>query len=322
MKKTMLYALALAGVMMLPMSAGAETADEVMKNMQAASLNVQTMNSTFDVNADIELGLEASGFQGTFPIVLNGTIDLDTVKDPLFVKVNGGFDLNVFGQSMKGSMETYGQAEADNTISVYTKASLNMGEESDMDIDWTKVSMPAGDFQGMTEQIANADLSVFGFELADENAECNGKSCYLLSTSKTFADMLEISKGYMDILGQNQPSEEDLQMAQQFTQGLVFNFKYWVDKETNLPAAFEFNMDGSDYSVIQELLSQSQMFGTDEEGNAYPVTLNVKALSFVMNFDYEGAVDTTIPAEALEAKEADVDVEDAGSLLDMVQNAA
>lgn len=322
MKKSMLFAAALAGVMSMSMIAGAESADDVLSKMFEAGKAAKEVTTTAQLNGDVSLNFP--DMEVNMNVVADGDMTVAADLNDMESAVTGAFSVNLMGQSFDFTAEAYTSKESEDTLAAYANAVFKQGEETN-ESGWTKTEVPMGEMQQMIDQIngMNITLEGLGFEITDDAAALdNGTTCYELKASLTAADLVGFAKPVLEEAGAS-VDDETLEMINSMTEGLKFNFAYYVDKETYLPQLCHFDMNDSDLSIIQSLLGSMEVFGTDSEGNPVAVELSLTNLSLDMFYDYTTPVEVVIPEEAIASAQeinASEVAEESSSLLEMVQN--
>ncbi len=314
MKKNLLIGALLLGAASFSMLTGFDntlTAQDILAKSQEAGKALNEVSADADINLDVDIAVPANDM--SLGIQADGKEEIAAKMDPFGMQADMNMTVSLMGQNMVVDVSIYGIMEDDNTFSVYTKTAME-GEEAPQ---WTKTSTDGAQITQALEQAKNMtfDLSSlpFAFEVAPEATDVNGTECYVLSATATWNDLYLLAQPYLEQLPQEVPMDE-LDSYSQLLSGLKFNMQTCVDTETFRPMAVHLDVNGSDWTTIAALVSS--LFGTDENGNAYEVSMDVKAADIDIVYDYTTPVEIVLPEEAASAQEADP-----STLLDMVENA-
>lgn len=299
MKKTLvLGALVLGTASMLCGFDSAETVESVTQKMQEASAAANS--ASMDMAMNVDIGVDIGDGQTTSTIAVGAKADfsVDAFMDPLAMKMAGSMTLSTFGQNQEINMEMYGVTNDNGEFETYTYQEDSVTGESGW-MHQVSEGLNMTELMSASEAMDFAELAEWGmvFELAPEAADYNGTECYLLSAtidSDSFATM--ISKA-SELTGEALPDSEEIDIVLSLLDGIQMNLEYYVDTQTFLPVFAHFDMDGSDFSVISQLI-QAQIAASGAESNT-TVALNINDLSIDMPMTYGEAEEVVVPEEAI-----------------------
>ena len=319
MRKWLLTGAALLGALSFSLLTGfdsSSTAEDVLQKYIDASKELNEVSAAMDMTADVDLAIPS--VDASFGVGLDAKLDVSAVMEPLAMKEEGHMSLSLMGEPNEMDLSMYILQEEDGSISMYQKMNETTNDGSVEATPWTKTTVNGDEFKQMMEKALQFEIDPsslpVAFELADSPADVNGTECYVLSTSVTWDELMLLAEPYLDNLPEG-ISAEDIQTYGALLSGLKFNVSLYVDTQSYKLARMYLDMEGSDWSMISSLISSS--FGTDDEGNPIEVAMNINDLYIDAVYDYSTPVQIELPAEAASAQ-----VQDAGSLLQMVEEAA
>ena len=171
----------------------------------------------------------------------------------------------------------------------------------------------------ITEIIANAggknmnfsEMAEWGlaFELAPEAADVNGTECYLISTTIDAASLQTILQKTGEITGQDLASDPNVTMGLSLLNGLKLNISYYVDAATYIPIKGHIDMNGSDFSLVSQMISGLLGSTASEDAPASTIELTVNDISMDLLMNYGEAQTITVPQEALDAETSGIAVQ-------------
>lgn len=286
-KKLFLGALVLSAAAMLCGFDNTKTADEVMQAAQEATMNATDMCMQMELNADIAINMSGS----TLGITADGLIGCVSVMDPLALGMEGTVNINALGQAQSQTLKQYMVTGEDGTMTTYTYTETPEGGA------WTATTVPGINMAELMSKADMSKLSDFGlsFELAPDAVDINGAECYALGTTITSDTIGSVLAKVGELSGQEVPEDLTSQLA--LLNGIQLNVYEFVDAETMLPAAVSLDLNGSDFSIISQLLA-AQLGGGEE---ASDVSLDINDLSFTCYAQYNTGMTVEVPDEALAA---------------------
>ena len=315
MKKSLLLGAVLLGAASFSFLTGfdsAATVDDVLQNYTEATKNITDVSASADFNVDVNVEIPSA--QVNMGIKASGTEDVAVKMDPLSFKADASVTASMLGTDVDVAVSVYGIDDGNGNFSIYSQATEG-GETTE----WTKVDEDISSFMEIIENAKNNPIDFSSlpveFVLSPEAYDIDGAECYEVSADISVNDMFLLIEPYMNQLEGQGISASDMQTAQSLLSGLVVSTKLYIDTTSYLPVMIHLDFDQSEWSTIGALIGS--MFGTDENGNAYEVSLNINSLEMDMFYDYETPVEIVLPADAASAKNVDSD-----SLLEMVENAA
>ena len=312
MKKNLLIGAVLLGAASFSMLTGfdsALTAQDVVAKCQEASLSTNEANAQAVINLDADFAVPAAEI--VLGIKSAGTEKVAFTLDPLAMAAEAQITASAMGQDFGVDVSVYGITEDDGQFAVYTKEDMGDGNA-----EWTKTTSDASQLTEMIEKLkANPVALPFDFTLAPEPIDLNGNEGYELSTTISWNDLYLLIKPYLEEAAGADASAQ-LDIYSTLLSGLKFNVVAYVNAETFKVEFCHIDLGQTDWTTIAALLSS--LFGTDENGDAYQVTLTVNASDIDIVYYYATPVEIVLPEEAASAQVMDVD---AGSLLEMVENA-
>lgn len=311
-KKLMMGLITLCAASMLCGFDSAETADSVVDKMQAASTGSESMSMTMGMNCDLLINIGDGTTTSSLAMLLNGEFDVAAIVDPLSMSMEGSMDMSMLGEAQTLTMKMYMVPNEANELEtyVYTEDSAT-GEGY-----WTYETAAGLDMTALMEQSADismtaADMAEWGlvFELAPEAADVDGTECYVLSTAIDSATLTTVMDKAMAMAGEDVVSEEDLatlDQAMALLEGLKIDLEYYVDTTTFLPVKMHIDMNESDMTMLNSVLT-AFMATTNEDGTTDTSTtaeIVVNDLSVDAFISYEPVEAITVPEEAIAAVES------------------
>lgn len=225
-------------------------------------------------------------------------------SDPstLSAKVEGSMSVNAMEEQEQMDMSVYVVPNEEGGLDTFAKVT---GE------DWEYAALPGDQLKAQFDQIMEMmngntfDLSALPgtFTLGEEAVDVNGASCYQLLLNITYSDLEPMITEAMAAAGET-ADESTMSLVGMVLSGLQLNMEFDINAETYQLAKMRMDMDGSDLTALSSILAYS-MADTDEEGNMILPELSMDLSSAYIEavYDYDAAVDFTVPEEALAAKE-------------------
>lgn len=321
-KKVMFTALALgAASMMLTGFDSAATAEDVMEKYMEANQTLPDFSADVDMQLAVGIGINMQGVNMNMDLSLLSNLAMDFIKDPLSAKIGGSMSLTLPGENAENiDMQIYLVPAEDGGMDCYAYT------DADGEAEWEYEAVPAEQMEQITALLANPQqFSASGLPgtiaLADEAVDVNGVSCYELTNTVTWADLEPLVTEALESSGQTEDLEDMqtlLSQAGMYLEGIQINMMLDIDAETYRVMKVSMNLDGSDLSMLNQILAYS-MAQTDDDGNAvFPeVSLDLSNLYMEIVYDYTAPAPITVPEEGLAAKAED----DGNSLSDLAEQA-
>ncbi len=301
MKKNLLFGLAVLGTAsMLCGFDSAQTADDVLNNMQQAETDMQSMSMDMSMDVDVAVNVGDGTTTSTIAVAAGGDFSIDYILDPMAMSMEGSMSLSTFGQNEDITMKMYAVTNENGDFETYTyTADSTSGEEG-----WVYEESEGMDMSQLMELSKSFTADTYKewgitFELAPEAADVNGTECYVLTTSLDSDTISTILNKVTELAGEAAVSQDDLDLATSYMtylNGLKMNLEYYVDAATYVPVSMHIDMNGSDLSALNSLLGLA-MGGS--EGTSVELQLNVFSIDCTMSYD--DVTEITVPQEALDA---------------------
>lgn len=274
-----------------------ETAESIMEKQQEALSSVSSTDAAITVNGDIAIDLAGVPLSAT----ANGAVNIQILTDEPAMKLEGSIDVlsPLLGQENTYDFKLYMKTNEYGTPDIYTYYSDVVSGDSF----WDHESGEGINVNSLINTASTMDmsrLSALGidFTLEPSPFEAEGKEYYLLNSvidSTTFTAVLD---KLTEISGQDLSADESVALAMELLEGLKINLAYDVDTATFLPAKLHMDLNDSDLSVIEVLVSSYMTaMMNSEEDIAIDITLN--DLSMDVATTYNTVTEIVIPDEAL-----------------------
>lgn len=328
MRKKLVAAIAAgaAAVLMLSGFDSAMTVQELQEKSKDALAQVGSLsaslqgiaNAAVHVTQDVENG-------ATMDVPMNAGMDMvwNLNMDPFQTQIEVNYSLDAMGQGANGAMQMYLVENEDGTGNAYMGTVLEDGtvqweantvdpesltQVKDMvgsllEGDVTALNALSGtganvDAAALEEMIAKYKDQITGLmQIAPQSVNVNGKECYQL-TGELSGDVLSsMANDSVSAAGQ-MIDETSAQMAAALLGGFRIQIDSAIDAQTFLPVSCTFDLGGSDFSAIEQMIVGSMMGGTDQQMSA---TLDVSDLRMTGEFACNEPVSVTVPQEALDA---------------------
>lgn len=337
-KKTAgLMAAASAAILMLSGFDSAMTVQELQQKAKDAFAQMRSADITFDGGLQATLNLTQDVENGAamdIPMNISGSGEWKLNMEPFRTQMDVQYSLEAMGQGNSGAIQMFVIENDDGTGNAcmgITEEGATQWENEPIDAEnLAKVkdmvrSALAGDTaalssltpDGNTEgAAAAADMlqkyqeQIAGvMQIAPQSVNVNGRECYQLTAdlsgdvlSRMFSDAIAASGQEMD--------DMSLQMAQAVMAGLNVRIESGIDAQTFLPVSGHIDMDGSDFTSIEQLLLS---FVAGEQ-SGMSARLDVTRLGADFTFQCNEPVTIEPPQEALNAA-ADIDDADPDDLI-------
>lgn len=277
----------------------AETAESILLKQQDAIENVSSTDTHMAINADIAIDFAGASLKAT----ANGGIDVEVLMEEPAMKLEGSIDVlsPLLAQENTYDFKVYMKPKDSGTSDVYVYYANAVTGESNWDHD----SDETIEISQLLNTSATADmngLSKLGIEftLAPEAADVDGTECYELSAmidSTAFSASLdEIS----ELTGEDPFEDENAAMAMEILEGLKINLTYYIDAETFLPIKMHLDLNDSDPSAIEELVTGYVTTAMESEEDL-SITILLNDVSVDVETAYDTVTEIAVPDEALAA---------------------
>lgn len=276
-----------------------ETVESILQKQQEAAAAVSSTSSVVTVNADLAIDLSGAALKTT----ASGEIEFDLIPAGPDFRLEGSIDFlsPLLAQENTYDFRLFLKTDEAGGSDVYVYYANAVTGESYWDHDSSK-GVDVGSLMSLSSSINSEKLAALGidFTLAPEAKENDGAECYQLAAvldSSTFAAVLDKTS---ELAGQDLSADESFASAMQLLEGLKVNLSYDIDTETFLPETMHLDLNDSDLSVIEELVSSylTAAMGS-EEPLSIKITLNDASLDAVSS--YNTVTEIIVPDEALAA---------------------
>lgn len=303
MKKQLLAGLLTLGTAaMLCGFDNAQTVESISEKMSQAVADAGSISSSITANLDAALDLSDGTTTSSLGLNASGNLGYDALLDPLSMKMEGSYEFSMLGQGQSQSMQLYVVPDETGAYKSYSYLEdAGTGEGS-----WYVQENQDVNAQELTALIQSAtenagQLTDMGFELtlAPEAADVDGTECYLLSTtidSSAIGTLLEKSA---QITGQDLTNNQDVATALSVMEGIVLKIEYYVDTATFLPVKIHMDLNSSDFSTIESLLTSFAGMAASDEAPESTISLTVNDASLDMLMSYDTVSEITVPDEAV-----------------------
>lgn len=303
----------------------AETVESILQKQQDAAAAVASTSSVVTVNADLAIDLSGAALKTT----ASGEIEFDLIPAGPDFRLEGSIDFlsPLLAQENTYDFRLFLKTDEADGADVYVYYANAVTGESYWDHDSAK-GVDVKSLMSLSSSINSEKLAALGidFTLAPEAKENDGAECYQLAAvldSSTFAAVLDKTS---ELAGQDLSADESFASAMQLLEGLKINLSYDINTETFLPVGMHLDLNDSDLSVIEELVSS---YLTSAMSSEEPLTVSIALNDLSVNAvnTYDTVTEITVPDEALAADPSpDVipDETEAGlvSVLDAVASSA
>lgn len=306
MKKKLLSGLVILGAAsMLCGFDNAETLDSLSAKMSEANTNIKGATAEASFNLDAALGISDGTTNTSLGIVANGALDYLFSMDPFAMKATIDLTFSALGSGQQVKEELYSVTDENGAMKMYMKVTdPGPGVDQWMVQTVDDLNMKELMETATTQPISFSDMAEWGiaFELAPEAADVDGAECYLISTTIDATSFQTLLQKTEEITGQQITSDPDVSMVFSLLEGLKINLDYYVDAATYLPVKAHIDMNGSDFSLISQMINGILGATASDEAPASTVDLTVNDLSMDLSMNYGEAQTITVPQEALDAE--------------------
>lgn len=302
-RKIVLGVAALGAASMLCGFDSAETADSLYQKMQEASSSAEGFSADISFNLDAAVNISDGTTDSSVPVTADGAITADYAMNPLAAKADATINVSALTTNQSISEELYMVTDEAGVLKMYIKTK----ETADDPGSWMVSSADDVNITELMESSANlstslGDLAEWGitFELAPEAADVNGTECYLLSTTLDTATINTILTKLSESGEVEIPAEVSTYVA--LLEGLKLNLSYYVDTATYQMVKMHLDMNDSDLSTINQLITAAISGMASDEAPASTAELALNDLSLDAVYSFGAAPTITVPDEALAAE--------------------
>lgn len=302
-KRLLLGVMALGAASMLCGFDSAETAESLEQKMQEANISFGGFTASIDANLDAAVNVSDGTTNSSIPVTGSLSMNADYALEPFAAKANATINFSALTESGAVDEEMYMVTDESGALKVYA----NVKETADDAGEWAAFNIDNLNMEELLENAMNASgsfnsLSDLGLtlELAPEAADVNGTECYLLSTTIDSLAMTKILAASSEMTGQEIPAEVSSVLA--LLDGLKLNLEYYVDTATYQIVKMHMDMNDSDLSIINQLITAYVSGLASEEAPASTVELVLNDASIDALCSFGDAPAITVPQEALDAE--------------------
>ena len=318
-------AAAAAAVFMLSGFESPMTVSELQEKTALALAEVDSMTATILGNVHSYLTIAQGGEDGeSMDIPISGMVHLDFKMnlEPFLMEAGISYDADAMGQGTDGHMGIYILENDTGTADAYLGTRTD-----DAPAEWDAQILDAQNLETIKEgihSVLTGDLSVLDtvsegdyydsaadlkelidkyrqvfegmMQVAPEKIKDGDKEYYVL-TGDIAGDTLEqYLEEFMAAAGQS-PDELSLNVMQTLMSSLKMNMEIKIDAQTYLPASYRFDLGGSDFGALADMILES-ILGPQSGATA---KLDVSAAELEGRFLYNIPVTVSVPEEALDA---------------------
>ena len=303
MKKQLLAGLVtLSAVSLLCGFDSAQTVEDISEKMSQAVVDAGSMSSSITANLDAALNLSDGTTTSALDLKASGNVSYDALLDPFSMKMEGSYDFSMLGQGQSQSMQLYVVPDETGAYKSYSYLEDAGTGEGTWYVEETQ-SVSAQDITALIQSASQnaGQLTDMGLELtlAPEAADVDGTECYLLSTQVDSSSIGSLLEKCAEITGEDLTANQDVAMALSMLDGLNLNIEYYIDTATYLPVKIHMDLNGSDFSTIEALLSSAVGMAASEEAPESSVGLTVNDASLDIMMSYDTVSEITVPEDAV-----------------------
>lgn len=300
MRKKLLSAAVLLGITsMLCGFDQAETAESILQKQQEAVSAAESTSASITINADVSIDLAGAALTAA----ANGEIALDILSEGPDLRLEGSIDAlsPLLAQENTYDFRFFVKNNAYDSPDIYVYYSNAVTGESYWDHDSAK-GVDVDSLIRLSSSLNAEKLAALGieFSLAPEAVENGETECYQLSTTLDAAAFSTLLTKLSELSGQDLSANESVILAMKLLDGLKINLSYDIDTTTFLPVSIHLDLNDSELSTVEELLSSylNSAIGGDE-----PLTVGISLndVSVDAVTTYNTVSEIIVPDEALSA---------------------
>lgn len=310
MKKQFIAGLAaIAAASMLCGFDSAETLDSLSEKMADAGSSVESMAMATDFSLDAALKISDGSTDVNTAITASGPLEVKATTDPAACSTTGSIEFSAISSGQTIQFESYTVTDEDGAIKTYIK--------NPEDGTWTVQTADGLDIGKLLTSVSSASagfsqLEDWGVtcELAPEAADADGTECYLVSAVIDASSLDTLIQKASEMSGTDLEASSGLSQVLPLLDGLSLKLEYYVDAATYLPVKLHIDMNDSDLTGINQLIS-TFMGGMGDEENPSSAELVLNDLSIDAALSYNDVAEITVPEEALSAEAPEAAAEEA-----------
>jgi hypothetical protein len=279
----------------------AETVDSLSEKMAEAAAGIDGMSIEMTINVDAPLNISDGTNTSTLAINADGSFTADYTVSPFAMKMDGSISLSALTANETVSEQAYLVTDENGGVKMYVYAEDSTTGEGE----WTVQTMDELNIEELMAKSASlsmTDMADWGitFELASEAADVDGTECYLLSTSMDVTTLETLLDKSTEMTGEELPDELSSYLS--LLDGLKLDLTYYVDAATYLPIKVHMDMNDSDLTIINQLITAQLAGFSSDEAAASTAELVLNDLSIDAAYTYGSVAEITVPQEALDAE--------------------
>jgi hypothetical protein len=270
------------------------------------------------MNLDAPLNISDGTNTSTLAINAGATLSADYTVSPFAMKMDGTVNVSALTANQTISEQAYAVTDENGDLKMYVYAEDSSTGEGEWTVQ-TADGLNIEELMVQSSSLSLSDMADWGisFELAPEAADVDGTECYLLSTTMDVSTLETLLNYSAELIGEEMP--EDLSTYLALLEGLKLNVEYYIDAATYLPVKVHMDMEGSDLSIINQLITAQIASATSDEAASSTAELVLNDLSIDAVYTYGDIAEIVVPDEAL-AAEAENGTTDLSDLADEVEN--
>lgn len=303
-KQFILGAVALGAASMLCGFDSAQTAEGVLEKVQETSASAEGFSASISLNLDAALNISDGTTDSSIPVAASGTIDAEYAISPFAMKADATMNVSALTTNQTVTEEMYMVSDDTGALKLYAKVKATDEDPAQ----WVVSTLDDINMDQLMEQSLNAsslsDMADWGisFELASDPVDVDGAECYLLTTTLDSTTLETVLNKSSEISGQELPAEVSDYLP--LLDGLKLNLEYYVDASTYQIAKLHMDMNDSDLTVINQLITASLAGLASEDAPASTAELALNDASIDATCSFGDAPSITVPEEALAAEES------------------
>jgi hypothetical protein len=296
----------------------AETVESLSAKMTEAEAEMDGLSMEMTMNLDAPLNISDGTNTSTLAINAGATLSADYTVSPFAMKMDGTVNVSALTANQTISEQAYAVTDENGDLKMYVYAEDSSTGEGEWTVQ-TADGLNIEELMVQSSSLSLSDMADWGisFELAPEAADVDGTECYLLSTTMDVSTLETLLNYSAELIGEEMP--EDLSTYLALLEGLKLNVEYYIDAATYLPVKVHMDMEGSDLSIINQLITAQIASATSDEAASSTAELVLNDLSIDAVYTYGDIAEIVVPDEAL-AAEAENGTTDLSDLADEVEN--
>lgn len=294
--------------------------DEVTaESLLNAANDAASMSGTMKVNLDA--GIEITGeAASSMDISMGGDFDMQMIVDPMQLALEGTYHMSILGEEQDLGLTMYAVMSEDyETLDTYVLADDGTDSAEWLHYQSTgdelRSALGIADGEDIKTALLNNDFSLSQDLELDWTLE-ETDAGYVVSSQLGLADIMDAAGSLVtDELEQLGVSAEAVELFAGYLDGIVVNLSYTFDKETKLPSAFHMDLNDSDLTAINDVLSgllsaasavettdgEETEQETETEAAAATIAITLDDFSVDGSYTYDDVTEIQIPADALTA---------------------